>query len=184
MNPDQPLSLIHPAQLAEIARLAREAPPGPLVEVGVYRGGSAWHLLRIAREQGRILHLYDTFTGIAAAGVNDRHGVGDFGDVSFYEVTQALSDPQTCFHVGEFPATLGPFPDHVSFVHVDCDQEITIDAAIAGFWPRLVVGGIMLFDDYPYLEGARLAVERNFLKSELKMTDGDRYYAVKRRAQA
>lgn len=180
MTLHQPRSLIHPVQLREIARLAREAPPGDLAEVGVYRGGSAWHLARVAREQGRVLHLFDTFNGTPEASDNDPHRVGEFADITLEEVRAAVGESRVVYYPGVFPETLSYHPIGVSFVHVDCDQEVTVEATIRRFWPYLVKGGAMLFDDYPYLEGARLAVERHFVAGDLLWTEGDRAYVVKR----
>ena len=56
-------SLLSPEQLEDLAQLARSAPAGAFVEVGVYRGGSARVLCDIAQEQGRTLYLFDTFAG-------------------------------------------------------------------------------------------------------------------------
>ena len=35
-----------------------------MAEVGVYKGGSAWFIAKVADERGVDLHLFDTFTGI------------------------------------------------------------------------------------------------------------------------
>lgn len=153
--------------------LASASPPGCLVEVGVYKGGSAWHLAKIAAIQNRTLHLFDTFSGIPFSDEVDNHHEGDFADTSLVAVRAAI--PDAVFHVGEFPATLPDDLVGIAFVHVDCDQYRSTQDAIACLFPRIVVRGVMLFDDYDCTRGATLAVQEAFGNAVERTTMGRAY---------
>jgi len=140
-----PESCIHQAALEHTAWLASLTPPGAFVEVGVYKGGCAWYLERIAQRQGRELHLFDTFTGIPHKGPGDHHNVGDFGDTSLEAVKAAV--PSAIFHAGVFPDTLPADLMDIAFVHCDVDQTESVRAVINQLWGRMVIGGVMAFDD-------------------------------------
>ena len=58
-----------------LVALASTAPEGNFIEVGVYQGGTAWHLNKLAEEQNRKIYLYDTFEGIPFSGELDYHKV-------------------------------------------------------------------------------------------------------------
>ena len=161
----RPRSVIEEPQLAILQHLARSAPPGCFVEVGVYQGGSASLLLDIAREQGRTLHLFDTFTGIPGADPIDRYRGGEFAAVDLSYLMMSM--PDAVFHVGIFPQTLPYDLADIAFVHVDCDQYASYRACIDCLYPRMVEGGIMVFDDYPFLLGARQAVRESFTEAQL-----------------
>jgi len=172
-------SIVAPAQLEAMGALARKTPLGAFAEIGVYRGGSAKVLYDIAVAQDRELHLFDTFTGIpfATPGL-DKHEVGEFAvDPGFeHKLREAL--PLAWIYVGTYPETHGDDLPPMAFVHVDCDQYTSYKAVLALMWPLLVPGGIMLFDDYPYLGGAKKAVEEHFDPKDLGRC-GQRFYAIK-----
>jgi len=151
------LSVIAPDLLDELIREAEGAPPGDFVEVGVYRGGSAKRLAEVARRTGRRLFLFDTFTGIPMQreGV-DHHKIGDFGDTSLAEVQREI--PDAIFKVGLFPVTLDDDVGPIAFAHVDCDQYDSVFACCVELAPRMVSGGVIVFDDPGCLEGASQAV--------------------------
>lgn len=175
-----PPTLLGPEAVLDMLRLARSAPPGDFVEVGVYKGGSAWHLQRLAAERGNALHLFDTFTGIPERTDGDEHRIGDFSDTSLEAVQTAV--PSAVFHPGVFPATMvgSPWrPGDVAFVHVDCDQRDTIAAVIATFEPLLCGGGIMLFDDYGALDAATKVVD-DMLGDVIQVTGQGKAYYVKK----
>lgn len=174
--PGRPDSRVAYDQLIALAAVASTAPPGAFVEVGVYRGGSAWHLNAVAARQGRELHLFDTFTGIPHKGDLDQHAIGDYGDVDKESLRRAF--PRAVFHVGVFPQTLPDDLRGFAFVHVDCDQYAGHRACIDLLYPRLVPGGIMMFDDYPVLKGAKRAVDETFSPGRLANT-GYRFHVVK-----
>jgi hypothetical protein len=50
--PEKPMTLISDGALLEMVCLALTTPLGPIVEVGVYQGGSAWYLARVAAHRG------------------------------------------------------------------------------------------------------------------------------------
>jgi O-methyltransferase len=146
-----PPSVILPHRLASMAAVAAMTPAGCFVEVGVFRGGSAFVLWQIAEHQSRELHLFDSFTGIPLACDIDRHRIGDFADVSLERVKASI--PRAQFHVGMFPSTLPDDLQNIAFVHVDCDQYETYCACIDRLWPRMVAGGAMVFDDISKARG-------------------------------
>lgn len=157
MRPD---SIIADDNIGYMLELAEIMPPGPFVEVGVYKGGSAWHLATLAAKQGRALHLFDTFTGIPHKSHWDQHEIGDFGDADFETVKAAIPDAR--FHVGVFPETLPGDLWDIAFAHIDCDQYRSIKSACICLWPRMAPGGIMLFDDYGSIAAANKAVDEFF----------------------
>jgi O-methyltransferase len=167
-------SLINTSNLAALVHLAQTSPPGGcFVELGVYQGGSACHLLVLAKQQRRELHLFDTFTGIPEASAGDWHVIGDFSRVNLADVQQALAG--AIFHIGVFPATLaGLTLPPIAFAHIDCDQYASTKAAIEQL--PMMPGGIMLFDDWHELPGATRAVDEAF--PTVKVTAHGKGYVV------
>jgi predicted O-methyltransferase YrrM len=161
-------SLLTAAKINVLDELARSVSHlgGAAAEVGVYKGGSAVVIARAL--PGRRLYLFDTFEGLPEPGPED--GMlrqGHFAG-SVEDVTRTLSD-----HVsGTFSLVLGVFPhsakgleaERFAFVHVDVDLAESHRAACEWFAPRMVPGGLILFDDYgcPFTPGAKPAVDAFF----------------------
>ena len=145
--------------MSELLAQASSAPPGCFVEVGVYRGGSAWPLLQLCKAQHRALYLYDTFTGIPHAQDGDMHKVGDFSDVDFEETVRHLDG--ACIVPGVFPASAVLMPP-VAFAHLDCDQYRSVHEAAAYLVPHMVPGGVIWFDDSPCIPAAHRAARELF----------------------
>jgi asparagine synthase (glutamine-hydrolysing) len=150
-----PPTLIAPADMQLLVNCASIRPPGAFLEVGVYHGGSAWWLQKIARDQKRALYLYDTFEGIPYTGEHDTHKVGDFKDVDEAKVRAAL--PYATITKGVFPASAVPMGP-IAFAHLDCDQYQSVKDACAYLVGSMVSGGVIWFDDSPILPGAHKAV--------------------------
>lgn len=157
MNPQ---SLIAPNVLHELMETARAAPAGDLVEVGVYKGGSAASLAQVAREQKRRLFLFDTFAGIPYADADDFHRAGDFGDTCVEAVRAAI--PDAIVVAGVFPQSLPADVGPVAVAHIDCDQYRSVIESARALAPLMAPGGVMVFDDYNVLVGARRAVDEIF----------------------
>ena len=172
-------SAVSPENIKDLVALARTAPPGNFVEVGVWKGGTAIELYAICQEQGRSLHLYDSFRGMPVY----TPGLDPFKLGSFMvdrntpnELRQLM--PEATLHVGIYPATHTDDIRDVAFIHCDCDQYLSYRAVIDHMWPLVVPGGIMLFDDYPYLPGAKKAVDESFSAEELHQ-NGEHFYVMK-----
>jgi hypothetical protein len=152
-------------------QLARHASKleGMFAEVGVYRGGTAKLLAGIADRAGRELHLFDTFAGMPETDrARDLHTAGDFADTSLAGVQAFLAGHRSPkFHQGEFPGTVpaaGVEAAKFSLVHVDADIASSVGACCEFFYPRLVPGGVMIFDDYGHTScpGAKTATDGFF----------------------
>ncbi len=180
---ETPLSLISADDLKVLLHAAKQAPiVGCFVEVGVFRGGSAFHLEQIASVHNQPLHLFDTFTGTPNQAPSiDKHEIGSFSQTDVDEVKRAI--PNAIFHVGVFPDTLTDDVKDIAFAHVDCDQYDSVRSCIECLYPRLVPGGIMFFDDFNHLVGAQIAVYQafaaGFLGDTLRLAPNRRAYVIK-----
>lgn len=157
-----PTSMISPNTLNELMEEARRAPHGDFVEVGVYKGGSLAVLAQVAREgHPRRVFGFDTFTGIPFQlhGI-DFHTPGDFADTSLDAVRAAV--PDAILVPGVFPETLADDVGPIAVAHVDCDQYQSVYDCCRALGPRMVPGGVMVFDDPDVLPGAAEAVRAVF----------------------
>lgn len=144
--------------------------PGRFVECGVYRGGTA--LLAARTLAGfapeRELHLFDSFAGMPTGSDADRFRAGDLAGTSARDVAERLSPyPFVRLHVGVIPDTFaGLALDRVAWAHVDVDLYRSVRDCIDFLYPRLVPGGMLVFDDYgfPSCSGARRAVDEAFVE--------------------
>ena len=170
------VSVITPERLENLRRAlkATQDLPGDMAELGVYRGGSAKVIA--ATCPAKILHLFDTFTGLPYSETVERDPEryvrkGMFSACSEAEVRMYLGIGRHVYHPGLFPASAEGFQDSdtsFSFVHVDCDLYDGARDAIRFFWPRMVHGGIMFFDDYNCkFTGVTEAVDEVFHESRI-----------------
>ncbi len=139
-------ALVADGKLAELIELASAAPHGDFVEVGVYAGGSARVLYQICHQRHCRLHLFDTFEGLPWKSEWDVHEVGQFAFSDTHLLTREM--PGAWIYKGIFPDTLPDDLQNIAFVHEDTDQYQSTKAVIDHLYPRLVDGGIILFDDY------------------------------------
>lgn len=135
-------SVLSMEALSSLMYYASRAPAGAIAEIGVYKGGSAYHLAKL----GRPLFLYDTFEGIPYQGPLDTgNPVGKFADTSA-DAVQALIPTATIIK-GLFPDSLIDMPP-LGFVHADADQYESTKAILERMPPLMVRGGFILFDDF------------------------------------
>lgn len=157
--------------LMELAKHCVESALGELIELGVYKGGSAAAVAFALTRAGlqRPFHLCDTFAGLPESGAGECHQARDFGDTDCEVVLGRLRAflPQFPFHAhrGLFSETLPALSSKsFCFAHVDADLYESVHAACAFLYPRIARGGIIVFDDYgaPTCPGATLAVDQFF----------------------
>lgn len=135
-----------------------QAKEGDFLEVGVWKGGSAVVLGSQSERVAKCkLWLADTFSGVpTSTSSNDTlYRGGEHADTSVDEVKNILRD---C-GIGRFEILKGLFPQEVSsalenqsfrFVHIDVDSYESADQVFKWVWPRVVVGGVVIFDDYGF----------------------------------
>lgn len=146
------MSLLGPDRLAVLTDVVASVAhlPGDLAELGVYRGGSARAIHEVAPH--RRLHLFDTFTGLPDPDpAHDAHRnltPGRFA-CDLARVAERFLGAAVTIHAGRFPDSVaGLVLPPLAFVHVDGDLYQTTRDALTVFWPILVPGGVMVFDDY------------------------------------
>jgi len=160
------------------AFLATESLEGAVAEAGCYRGFSSSLLCAYQKRKdpsfdGKGFHLVDSFEGLSEPTESDldRDPAGDVApraEKHLYTagvdlVRAALSEyPAVTFHKGWIPDVFRHIPEQrYRFVHVDVDLYEPTRDSLSYFFPRLVPGGILVVDDYGYLDfpGARRAVD-------------------------
>jgi hypothetical protein len=136
---------------------------GSCAEFGVYKGGSA-KLIHSQIASSVKLYLFDTFEGMPEHESIDVYHKGDFSDTSLAHVQRFLGDsPNIIYKQGYFPDTAkGLETEKFAFVHIDCDQYKSILDACNFFYPKMVYGGIIVIDDYGFLNGTKKAVDEFF----------------------
>jgi O-methyltransferase len=151
--------------LHTLARQARHV-AGEYWECGVYHGGTALLLAKVAAEDQRPLRLFDTFAGMPAPDpVRDWHAAGDFSDTSAARVRQLVDYERAVLHEGAIPASFQGLESQViALAHIDVDLHRSVLDCCSFIYPRVAAGGFMVFDDYgwPTCVGARLAVDEFF----------------------
>ncbi len=154
---------------------------GDVVECGVFWGRSLIPMAGALRKRGmadRKVFGLDSFNGFEEADL----GEGDLGEGRtmetlrrrFKQQPRIVSDLRRVAGVlglnveimpGEFSKTLPKIMDRTfCFVHLDCDIYQSYRTCLEALYPRVVPGGIILFDEYrsPVWPGATEAVDEFF----------------------
>lgn len=152
--------------------------PGDVCECGVGSGATSALLANELRDSGKVLWLYDTFSGLPAPTEEDEliDDIDQLGSMSAYvghmshpesemrARMKKLGIPPVAFQVvrGLFDATITDdrLPEQVCFAYVDFDFYAPIKAALEKLSTRLTPGGIIMVDDYGFFsKGAQTAVD-------------------------
>lgn len=146
--------------------------PGEIWEAGVYQGGSALFLKRLAKAHESPdapvhMRLFDTFSGLPDTDTaKDLHSKGDFGDTSIEEVQRLVGiDSFIEYHRGLVPESFVGLEDsRVRLAHIDLDLYQGTRCALDFIFPRVVPGGVIVCDDYGFIScpGVRRAVDEFF----------------------
>lgn len=129
---------------------------GDILEVGVWRGGTGAILCRASEPNKETkVYLADTFEGVVKATENDTvYRGGEHSDTSDLIVKDLLKNTEA----SNFNILKGIFPDDFPHVkidalklcHIDVDTYLSAKEVFDYAWPKLIVGGIVVFDDYGF----------------------------------
>ena len=164
-------TLVSPDRCYLLWKFAQQASQlaGDFIECGVFRGGTALLLARMLSQANKKLWLFDSFEGLSQDSLEkgDFYRKGEFNETSLEAVSELLSPYSHCVALrkGWIPASfIGSEHLQFSFAHVDVDIYDPALACCKFIYPRLVSGGIMMFDDYGYpaCRGERNAVDEFF----------------------
>ena len=147
-------------ELWTLTEQACKLPAGAIIEVGVWRGGTAALMATMARcsNVNSNMYLCDTFTGVAKASARDStyHG-GEHSDTTIEEV-EALIEKHG---LKNMVILEGLFPEETSYriaadetfrlCHIDVDVYESARGVNEWVWPRMVHGGIVVYDDYGFM---------------------------------
>jgi O-methyltransferase len=139
----------------ELYLLARQmrSVQGDIVEIGVWRGGTAALMAAAARDKP--IHLFDTFTGVAKADKNydTLYSGGEHADTERNLVDRLFEsmDLRCTVSVGIFPEDTGSaLPASICLAHIDVDTYASARDAFLAIWPSVRVNGVVVFDDYGF----------------------------------
>ena len=132
---------------------------GALIEIGVWRGGTGALIARKAELCGvkDPVYLCDTFSGVVKAGDNDSaYSGGEHSDTSRKVVEQLVGEVMNLSNVkilqGIFPDdtahTLEAENTRFRLCHIDVDVYQSAKDVVRWIWGRMVVGGVVVYDDY------------------------------------
>lgn len=128
------------------------------LEVGVWRGGTAaimgkkLELLKLNRK----IYLADTYTGVVKSNEKDLfYTNSEHSDTSLTIVENLIKDIKVNYEqlVGIFPEdTSDKICENEKFAlcHIDVDVYQSAKDIVEWVWNRLIIGGVIIFDDYGF----------------------------------
>lgn len=129
---------------------------GDILEIGVWRGGTGCLMAAAAKmtRQSPQVILCDTFSGVVKASAMDPGYVGgehsDASPEQVRELAAKLGTDNILILQGIFPEeTAAQVQDRrFNLCHIDVDVYDSARDVLDWVWPRLLVGGVVVFDDY------------------------------------
>jgi O-methyltransferase len=161
--------------VAQVAKLKT----GDVLEVGVWRGGTGALVAKRCELLGMdaTVYLCDTFRGVVKAGSGDGTYVGgehaDTTKETVLELCRTLDLGRVRVLEGIFPDETGhEVSARIRFCHIDVDVYESARAITEWVWPRLEIGGIIVYDDYGFHEctGITRFVNEECLKTDRVVT--------------
>ena len=145
------------------------------VECGVGEGFSAYFALKEIKEQQKIndfqMHLYDAWDSMLNGQLieNELSNPHTYDELNIDVTKNNLREfsNNLIFHPGYIPDSFNidpKSPDSLSYLHIDLNAVNPTMDALNFFLPKLVKGGVILFDDYGwdgYLD-TKMALDRYF----------------------
>ena len=153
------------------------APNADVLEVGVWRGGTSVIMATQLQKLGSKSKIYsaDTFEGVVKTSKLDNSYVGgEHSDTSldlFTNLYKSLNIQNIVPLKGIFPEdTVHLIPEGSKFklCHIDVDVYLSAKDVQNWIWDKLMVGGIVVFDDYGFSSTNGIT---NYVNEQRKLTD-------------
>ncbi len=134
-------------------------PTASILEVGVWRGGTA---AIMATQLSKVnssasLYLADTFIGVAKAGVNDDFYIGGEHSDTSQKLVEDLLQKTNYSHIkilkGIFPEDTAhsiSSSEQFALCHIDVDVYSSAKDVLEWVWDKMIPGGLVIFDDYGF----------------------------------
>ena len=144
--------------LWELVGQAAKLQSGDLIEIGTWRGGSGSLIAKRAELEGieAKVYLCDTFRGVVKASTLDPvYRGGEHADASVDAVRNLIQK----LNLHNVEVLQGTFPDDTGhgladktfrFCHIDVDVYRSAAEIVEWIWPRLCLGGLIVYDDYGF----------------------------------
>jgi O-methyltransferase len=132
---------------------------GAIIEIGVWKGGTGALIAKKAKLCGIFdsVYLCDTFTGVVKTTDQDTHYKGgEHSDTSRHIVESLIFEN---LNLNNVKILEGIFPDQTAHLirderfrlcHIDVDVYQSAQDIIDWIWDKLVIGGIIVYDDYGF----------------------------------
>jgi len=165
---------------------------GSFVECGVWKGGSCMVMAYSLKKKSRKIYLYDTFTGMTEPGKSDvftyidfdaknewkkkqRKGYNLWNYASLKEVknnmdTTKYPKEKVIFIKGKVEDTIPEIiPNKIALLRIDTDWYKSTKHCLEYLYPKLVKGGVIIFDDYGHIKGAKKAIDEYFNENNINI---------------
>ncbi len=131
---------------------------GDVIEVGVWQGGTGCLIAKRCQLAGinASVYLCDTFRGVVKAGQFDTAYSGgehaDSNEQTVKSLIKKLRLDNAKILAGVFPDDTGSLIEdrRFRFCHIDVDVYQSAKDVIEWIWGRLVIGAIVVYDDYGF----------------------------------
>ena len=169
---------------------------GDIVECGVWRGGNVMAVAKMLAEAGetdRSMFLYDTYEGMSDP--SDKDVAAQSGETAEallqnedkYEDRSvwcyaSLEDVKENMNKTDYPMERFKFiqgkvedtipqhiPEKISLLRLDTDWYESTKHELIHLFPRLVIGGVLIIDDYGHWEGAKLATDEYIKENDVQI---------------
>lgn len=190
--------------LEDMVDLTRDV-PGSIVECGTGSGNMLAMLFLLSKAMGtkRLFWSYDSFEGLpkpSKEDMNSPRSLASEGDLKFGGIQEVLGklrdiglDEDTIesdvkLVKGWFTDTLPSYDGpQIALLHADADLYESTMCILKNLWPKLAVGGVVVFDEYDNTTewpGEKLAADEFFARNpdSVKLCRDRfsiRYYAIK-----
>jgi len=141
--------------------------PGDFVECGVFKGDMSWVVAKAANffSQNRKFYLYDTFAGFSPKYSSEEdfpfnpqfldyaHKIYNIPDLFEKVKTRFKGFPNCIVIQGILPDILAEAaPEKIALLHLDLNSPAAETGVLEVLFDRMTAGGILIFDDYGWLE--------------------------------